>query len=150
MSDYPLLEPKEVVIDLPDGKTKSYVISKFPAVQGREIVHQWNTSSLPKIGDYQLNQELFFKMMRHVAVPIKGSQPMRLQTQELINNHVDSWITADKLEKEMMEYNYYFFSEEKASDSWNRWLANFPVKIIKILTDSLAQSLIAVRQRSTN
>lgn len=74
-----MLEPIEKEIPLPDGGTKTFILSKFPAIAGREIVTQYPTTGAPKIGDYKTNEALMLKLMAYVAVPIEGAVRYRLR-----------------------------------------------------------------------
>jgi hypothetical protein len=142
---YALLEPKKVTID-----DKEFIISKFPATVGREIITNYPTSAIPKIGEYSRNQELMFKLMSHVAVePVQGQQ-IRLNSQALIDNHVPNWESLLKLEAAMMEYNCSFFQNGRLSTFLSDTVEKLPKWISRILTDLSAQSLPTVEQRSTN
>lgn len=106
-----LLEPIEKEID-----GKRFMLSKFPAIAGREIVAQYPFSGAPVIGDYKLNEAMMFKLMSYVAIILDGTPPIPLTTPELINNHTGGWETLAKIEYEMMVYNCSFFSEGRFSD----------------------------------
>ncbi len=67
-----MIEPKTIAIVDGNGKEKDFIISKFPAIQGREIIAKYPTSSLPKIGDYAVSEETMLKLMAFVAVDING------------------------------------------------------------------------------
>jgi hypothetical protein len=127
MSD--LLDPVSREIELPNGGTKTFILSKFPAVAGREIVTQYPTSATPKIGNYQLNEELMFKLLNYVAVPLQGDTQIRLSTRSLVDNHVPDFETLMKIEWAMMQYNCSFFNNGKMSG------------FLELLTEK-AQSLI--------
>lgn len=142
-----LLEPKEVEIDLPDGTKKTYILSKFPAIQGREIVCKYPLSGMPKLGDYQVNEETMLKLMGFVAVP-HGDGVLRLSTKELVNNHVKSWETLAKLEIGMMEYNCSFFGNGQGSTFLSGLAQKAQALIIKTLMDLSAQSSQKAGQRS--
>ena len=142
-----LLEPKEVEIDLPDGTKKTYILSKFPAIQGREIVCKYPLSGMPKLGDYQVNEETMLKLMGFVAVP-HGDGVLRLSTKELVNNHVKSWETLAKLEIGMMEYNCSFFGNGRGSNFLSGLAQKAQALIIKTLMDLSAQSSQKAGQRS--
>lgn len=129
-----LLEPKDVTID-----GKHFVLSKFPAVSGREIIAKYPLTGLPKIGDYKLNEETMFKLMAFVAVKINDVR-IPLNTPELINNHTGNWETLAKIEVAMMEYNCSFFQNGRVSTFLNDTAQNIPRWIIKTLT-SLSQQL---------
>jgi hypothetical protein len=144
-----LLQPKEIEIDLPDGDTRTYIISKFPAVEGREIVAKYPLSALPKLGDYQVSEDIMLKLMCFVAVDNNG-KPLRLTTRALVNNHIGSWEILAKIEMAMMEYNCSFFTNGKALTSLNELCRKAAQKISIILTDLSGPSSTPTRQPSMN
>jgi hypothetical protein len=140
-----MIEPKEIEID---GKT--FIISKFPAIAGREIITQYLPSAAPKIGDYKNNEALMLKLMSYVGVTIASGNIVQLSTQALVNNHVGSWETLMKLEAAMLEYNCSFFQNGLISGFFGDIAQKLPQWISKILTDSLAQLSQKEKQPSTN
>ena len=141
-----LIEPKEIQID---GKT--YVLSKFPAVAGREIITQYPTTGAPVIGKYKENEALMFKLMAYVAVKLEGRpEPMLLNSQIIIDNHVGSWETLIKLEKEMMVYNCSFFQDGRASTFFGGIARIFLQWIIKTLIPALQQSSTTEKPTSSS
>jgi hypothetical protein len=139
-------EPKELEIN---GKT--YFLSKFPAVAGRRIITQYPITGAPIIGNYEANEDLMCRVMKFVGVKLDGRQdPLMLTSQILIDNHVDSWETLVKIEKEMMVYNCSFFQDGRASTFFDSIAQNILRWIIKILTHALAQSSIMEKQPSTS
>lgn len=145
----PLLETKEVTIKLQSGEEKTYLLSKFPAIQGREIVTQYPLSAMPKVGDYKVNEEIAIKLLSFVAV-LRDGEPLQLTTRQLIDNHIPDWETMARLEIAMMEYNCSFFANGRASTFFERIAQSLPQLISKILTDSLAQSSTKNRPATTN
>lgn len=143
-----LLEPKEVEIDLPDGSKKTYILSRFPAVEGREIVCKYPLTGIPKLGDYTENEVTMFKLMAYVAVP--GPTPIRLATRALVNNHVKSFETLMRIEGAMMEYNCSFFLRGRLSGFFADLAAKLPDAITSILTASLARLSQPEKPHSTN
>lgn len=139
-----LIEPKEIEVD-----GKEYIISKFPAIEGREIIAMYPLSGLPKIGDYQKNQEVMLKLMSYVAVKV-GEIIMPLNNNKLVNSHVKSWETLGKLEIKMMEYNCSFFQVGRISTFLDGFAQKLPAWISRILTDSLGQLLQQEKPPSTN
>lgn len=140
-----LLEPWEQEFDLPNGSKKTYILSKFPAVAGREIVTQYPTSAMPKVGDYSLNEDLMLKMMCYVGVPIvldgvTQSQPLLLTTRQLVDNHVPDFETLMKLEMAMLQGNCAFFAQGKMSGIFDKLAATVQQLILKTLTDFSQQS----------
>lgn len=135
-----LINPIEKSITLADETEKIFVLSKFPAIQGREIVSQYPLSGLPKLGEYKTNQEIMLKMLAFVGVPIEGkSEPLMLTTQALINNHVPDWEALAKIEIAMMVYNCSFFGNGKASTFLDSLTEKVPALILSMLTDLSAQ-----------
>jgi hypothetical protein len=135
-----MIEPKEIDIDLPGGGTKKFILSKFPAVAGREIITQYPTSAAPKIGNYQLNEELMFKLMAHVAIPLPNGEPLLLATRALVDNHVPDFETLMKIEWAMMQYNCSFFQNGKASGFLDLLAEKSQAWIMQTLTHFLQQS----------
>lgn len=134
-----LLEPKEIVIKTQAGNDKTFIVSKFPAVAGREIVAKYPLSAMPKLGEYQVNEETMLKLMSYVGVPRDGGEPLQLTTRALVDNHVPDWETLAKIELEMMGYNCSFFGNGRASNLFEGIAQKLPTLITKILTDSLQQ-----------
>jgi hypothetical protein len=145
-----LLEPRDFEVTSLAGVPKKYVISKFPAIAGREIVAKYPLSAMPKLGDYQVNEETMFKLMSYVAVDIGNNNVVRLSTRELIDNHVPDWETLMKIELEMMKYNTSFFGKGETSTFLKATIQKHLLSVSPILTDSLQQLLAAIKQRSEN
>lgn len=108
-----LLQPKEVQIPTQTGEERTYIISKLPAIAGREVVAKYPLSAMPKLGDYQVNEETMLKLMSYVGVPRENAEPLQLKTRALVDNHVPDWETLARLEMSMMEYNVSFFGNGK-------------------------------------
>ena len=97
-----------------DGK--QYVLTKFPATVGREILMQYPTSAIPKIGDYKTNHALMLRIMQYVGVPIEGRDtPQMLTTEALVNNHIRNAELLVQIEWAMISYNFDFFGDGRAS-----------------------------------
>ena len=144
-----LLKPKDIEIVDQEGEKRTYVLSKFDAISGREICTQYPLSALPKLGDYPRNEELAFKIMTFVGVRL-GDTVQPFMTKALIKNHVPDWETLLKIEKAMIEYNCSFFLDGSLSTFLGVLAKKIPPLISKILMDSLAQSLPARSPPSTN
>lgn len=128
-----MIQPLDIEID---GKT--YILSKFPAVAGREIIAKYPVANMPKLGDYGVSEETMLKLMAYVAVRTDGGE-LKLTTRALVDNHVASWETLAKLEWEMMQYNCSFFQNGKVSTFLESISQKLPQLIQKTLTDSLQQ-----------
>lgn len=131
-----MIEPIEKEID-----GKIYILSKFPAIPGREIITQYPTSAAPKIGDYQINEELMLKLMSYVGIP-RGDNlaPLMLTTQSLINNHVPNFEALIKIEWAMMEYNCSFLADGRALGFLEGLATKAQALIMQTLTDFSVQS----------
>lgn len=145
-----LIDPQEYECPLPGGGTKTFILSTFPAVQGREIVTGYPTSNVPKLGSYNVSEELMLKLMCFVAVPIEGKEPLQLTTKALVNNHVPDWETLARLEMKMLERNCSFFKDGRALTLFQGIAQAVQQLTTKTLMDLLPQLLEAVKQRSTN
>lgn len=140
-----LLEPKTVVVD-----DKEFVLSKFPAVEGREIISGYPLSGLPKIGDYPRNQEIMLKLMSYVAVLDAAGNHVRLATLAHVNKHTGNWETLVKLEGLMLEYNCSFLANGRVSSFFETAAQKIPAWITKILMDFSAQSSQKIKRRSVS
>lgn len=124
-----MLEPKEL-----DGT--AFVLHKFPATVGREIILQYPTSAMPKIGDYATNEALMLKVMSYVGVKIDGrDEPLMLKTPQLVDNHVKDAELLMRLEWAMMSYNFAFFSNGSLSGILERVAAQTVKLLQKTLMD---------------
>jgi len=140
-----LLEPKEFPLD-----GKIYILSMFPAIQGREIIAKYPLSSLPKLGDYAINEETMYKLMNYVAIQSESGVHIRLSNKDLINNHIKSWESLIRIEAAMIEYNCSFFRNGRVSTFLEDFAQKLPTWISKILTDCLGRSSLKNSPHSTN
>ena len=130
-----LIEPKEITITTQNGVEKVFVLSKIPYMSGgREICSQFIPSALPKVGEYALNEALSLKMMGFIAAKSQDTL-IRLQTRELVNNHVPDFQTGLRLEKEMLEYNFGFFDQAKVQ----KFLTEVGAKARELIMPTLIQ-----------
>jgi hypothetical protein len=107
-----MIEPKEIIID-----GLKFIIHKFPALIGREIVSKYIPSIMSKTGDYEINKETLLKMMKFVGIVLENhTQPLMLITEALIDNHVKNWEILAKIEMAIMEYNCSFFQNGRLSN----------------------------------
>jgi hypothetical protein len=139
-----LIQPKTVIID-----DREFILSKFDAISGREIIAKYPVSILPKIGDYKTSEETMLKMMKFVAV-MKGDAQICLSTPALVNNHTGNWETLAKIEIAMMEYNCSFFQNGRVSTFLDDTAQKVPAWILKILTALSGQLSRTEKQPSTN
>lgn len=135
-----LLDPQELEID---GKV--YLIGKWPAVAGREIIAGYPLTALPKIGEYKANEEIMLKLMGHVAVVPSSGEPLLLATRALIDNHVDDWETLAKIEFASLERNCSFFRDGRLSG----FLGNAARMAKSWITQTLTASLAPLSRADT-
>jgi len=125
------LEPVDIELA---GKT--YVLTKFGCITGREIIVQYPTSALPKIGDYKTNEDLMLKIMKYVGVRIDGrDEPQMLINAQLVENHIASTDTLMRLEWAMMTHNFDFFKNGVLSGLLERVASQAVGSMSKILMD---------------
>lgn len=134
-----LIEPKEVPIPDQQGREKVFILSKFPAIQGREIIAKYPLSAMPKLGDYAANEETMLKLMTFVAIPREGGEPLPLSTRALVDNHCADWEQLARIEMAMMEYNVSFFGNGKGSTFLDAITAKAQAFLSKTLTDLSGQ-----------
>lgn len=133
-----LLEPKDFTVTTQAGEERTYILSKFPAVAGREIIAKYPLSAMPKLGDYAVNEETMLKLMAYVAVPTDNGE-LPLKTRALVDNHVPDWETLARIEVGMMEYNCSFFGNGRASTFFAGIAQKAQALITKTLTDLSGQ-----------
>lgn len=145
-----MIEPKEIEVPTRNGP-KTYILSRFPAVQGREIVTQYPMTAMPKVGDYATNEALMLKIMAHVAVPTEGGGQLQLTSRALVDNHVPDFEALMRLEWAMMEYNCSFLQGGGLSRLIEeRALPFLSQSISRMLTDLLERSSGKASPPSTN
>lgn len=131
-----LLHPRPVEIELQDGTKKAFVLHKFPATVGREVVSQYPLSAIPKLGDYKVNEAMMLKLMSYVGVPVGSNpEPLMLSSLDLVNNHVPDFEALMRLEAAMLEYNCSFFANGKVSSFLEVIAVKAQALITKTLTD---------------
>lgn len=140
-----LIEPKNITVADSSGKDRNFIISKFPAVQGREIIAKYPTSALPKIGDYAVSEEIMLKLMAFVAVDANGVV-QRLDSRALVDSHTGDWECLARIEIAMMEYNCSFFRNGRISDFLSDFALKSLPKILETLMASLGQSSQMTKQ----
>lgn len=144
----PMLEPKEIEVKTLRGDMKTYVLSKFPAISGREIVSGYPLTGVPKIGDYKSNEEIMLKLMAYVSAKPDAEKPaIPLITRALVDNHVPDFETLVKLEIEMMRYNTSFFGKGEVSTFFATTIKKVLVSISPTLIPLLQQLSAAVKRR---
>lgn len=154
----PKTKRKEVTLTTEDGESKTYALYRLPYYGpeengmggGRELVTQFVPTAAPKIGDYKSNSRLSQIMFKHIAVIDEQGKELFLTTPSLVNNHVPDFKTAITLEKEMMQHNAFFLSDEKLSAGLNALGQMFQQLTLKTLTELAQQSSAPAKQPSMN
>jgi len=145
-----MIEPKEVTIKTQKGEERAYVLSKFPAVAGREIVTKYPVSNTPKLGEYQQSEEVMLKLMAHVGAVGPDGSVVMLTTRALVDNHIPDWEVLAKLEWHQLEYNCSFFGNGLNSDFFASISQKAAAWISKTLIPSLLASSPTGKPPSTN
>lgn len=130
----PLLEPvQEITLPTRAGE-RTYRFGSFPAIAGREIVTQYPTTAMPKIGDYKTNEELMLKVLSYVERQNEDGSWIQLTTRSLIDNHVPDFETLIRLEWATIKHNCDFFNNGALSGWLDRAVAAAP----KVLTSLMS------------
>lgn len=142
-----LLNPKTVFVKDRNGNLHGYVVGQFPAIAGREIAAKYPTSiaALAKQWEenqYGENEKIMLKAMSFVDRVLDDGSTIRLSTAALVDNHVPDAEALMRLERELLEHNFSFFSKFMSSISSGGLLQN----IIKLITSTLTRS----SQQSSN
>lgn len=145
MSD--LIKPEDLKVKSLDGEEIHYIISRFPATVGREIITGYPTTAMPKMGDYKANEALMLKLMKHVAV-VRDDQEIRLTTRALVDNHVPDFDVLARIEYATLNYNSNFFNIGKISKSLGLFEGKVEQSITKILTLFLERFLAKEKPQS--
>lgn len=145
-----LLEPMAKEFTSQNGDRKTYHLSKFDAVTGREIIAKYPLSNAPKLGEYATSEATMFKLMGFVAVETENGALLRLSTPALVRNHVPDWEVLMRIEWAMLEYNCSFFGKGLNSGFLESLKAKAPALISQMLTALSAQSSQADKPPSTN
>ena len=142
-----LIKPKEITVIDTDGQEYQYIISRLPAVEGREILSLYPLSNAPKVGDYANSEKGMLLLMKYVE-RVYPDNNIRLTTKALIDNHVPDAETLIKLELEALKYNVSFFKNADRS-SLGGWLSKIISGILPQVLQTLMSSLEASSQKDT-
>lgn len=142
-----LIKPQEVTVTDTDGLEYQYIISRLPAVEGREILSLYPLSNAPKIGDYANSEKGMLLLMKYVE-RVYPDNNIRLTTKALIDNHVPDAETLVKLELEALKYNVSFFKNANHS-SLGGWLSKIISGLIPQVVSTLMSSLEASLPKDT-
>lgn len=146
-----MLDPKPITIIDRKGKERTYILHRIPAIAGREIMHKYPISNVPKLGDYEISRETMLKLMKYVGVYLVNdgrSEPLvqMLDSELLVDSHVYDATDLLKLEKEMLGYNFDFFQGGWLLTFLEEYTRNQLPRVLKTLMGLLAQSLQVAKQ----
>lgn len=146
----PWIKAKEFVLEDEDGKKRTYILSNFDCVEGRRIFSQYPMSALPKIGDYEVNEQLMYRIMSHVGIVTPAGQRLRLETEALVKNHVPTTEMLGLIEMEMMKKNFSFFQNGKILGLFEKLALLFTKSLSETLMQWSLQSSMLTSPPSTN
>lgn len=100
-----MIKPKTITVVDIDGDEKQYIITRFPATVGMEILYRLPSSGIPKIGDFAELKEVRDDIFKYVYAVTENGE-ISLSTNALIDNHITDGETAYKVMGAMLSYNY--------------------------------------------
>lgn len=145
-----MLKPVDYTVEDMDGVSHTYTLTRIPATYAREIVANYPTSALPKIGDYEVNEKMMLKLMSYVYAHTANGGQQQLTSRALIDNHIPDWETLAKVEMAMVQHNTSFFSNGKSLAFLENLTQKAQAFVTQILTASSAPSSKTDEQPHTN
>lgn len=146
----PLRDPHPIEITTLDGGVKPFILYKWPAILGRELVSKYPTANVPvkAMADYDVSEATMQKLLSCVGVELAPGNIQMLTSAALIDNHCGDWETLVRLEWEALRYNVAFFRDGNASTFLSATMPKLTALISPMLTGSLEQLLKAGKQPS--
>lgn len=145
-TNFKMLEPKDIELN-----GKKFTISKFPAFDGYEIMIRYIPVHFANLnGDFNKIKEMVLKVMKYVAVILPDGRKVRLETEDLINNHLSNGEEIMELVAQIMDYNTSFFKNGKGSTFFGRLENLATQKVTEILTLFADNLLQKTKQPSGN
>ncbi len=143
-----LIKPKTIEIPDIDGDLHSVTLSRIPYLPlGREIALSGALSSLPRVGQYSVSEEIAYKMFALIEINKPEQDPIRLNTKALVANHILDPVLGGRIELAMIAYNYDFFGQGGISgflaDLLRKHLPSILQTLIPLLPPSLQQEFAA-------
>lgn len=129
-----MIKPKDIEITDIDGVVRKFVIARFPATAGMEILYRLPTSGIPKIGDFEALKGVRNDVFKHVYIKTDGGD-IALSTTALIDNHCGDGETAIKLMGEILVYNYSFLERLVRQNLLDSILAKVRDTALSFLTE---------------
>lgn len=108
-------DPKDPKKEIVKKRMVAY-ISKIPAVAGREIMIKYAQFAKDAY-NYDKSHEISGKLLSYVRVKLDNGNMVALDTDTLINNHVDGADMLMALEAQVMDYTFGFLADGETSNS---------------------------------
>ena len=139
-----MIKPKALeIIDI-DGVERKFIITRFPATVGMEILYRLPTSGVPNIGDFEALKVVRDDIFKYIYVTTDGGD-IALTTHALIDNHVGDAETAVKIMGAILTYNYSFLGKIVSGG----FLESVTAKIPAIASKLLIQFKDALSEKSS-
>ena len=91
---------------------KEYILHRFPAIFGYEVLNRYGIVSEMLMSDYAKAEELIMRMLAYVSViPDNGANEIPLKTRGLIDNHISNGKHIGEIVSELMNFNFDFFPD---------------------------------------
>lgn len=126
---------------------KRFIIHKFSPIAGRRIVASYPLTAVPKLAEYEKNEEAMLTLMKFVDVIIDG-QPLRLTTAALVDNHVPSWDDLVRLEFETLKFNIPFLTESNVR-SFGELIMSYAVNYLSKAMDESLRRIIGDQEAAS-
>lgn len=105
-----LIDPKEVVLKDGEGREHKFLIGKIPYLSGGRKVISGYLPTSSKSEQYEQNEDLARILFRHCEV-VKPERNIRLETDDLVNNHLHDAQLAIKLEEAAFQRQVNFYPD---------------------------------------
>lgn len=136
MSTTHFIKPKEVTIKDIDGNEVQYIISRLPAIVGREVLAKYSGSMIPATGKYDVSEEAMLKLVSYSAKVLEDGTEVALRSKGLVDNHVDSCETLIKLELQILMYNSSVF-QNSSQLNLGQLVTGMVSKFLPLITSAL-------------
>lgn len=125
-----LREPKEYE----SKHSGTFIISKFPATVGREMMYKYPINNIPRLMDYLDSEAAMVKLMSFVEKKLP-ERNIRLENKVLIDQHVNCATDLVKIEYAVLAYNFDFLPPGGVSALWSSAMEKLEGSTTKILTN---------------
>lgn len=141
------IQPKEYVCEEAGG---TFILSKFPATVGREIMIKYPMYNAPKIFDWLKSEEVMLVAMRYVAKKLPDREIV-LENKTLIDQHISpGGLSLARVEFAQLRYNFDFLDPGCAFNIWTILRTELEESAVRILTRFVDLSSQNTLQLSAN